>query len=67
MILIDIEWNSKRGVELSPLLKELLELIAREKTRINDKKTKDEIAARAVEFDNEGMNNFDHFRTDFDA
>ena len=67
MILIDIEWNSKRGGELSPLLKELLELIAREKTRINDKETNDEIGARAVEFDNEGMNNFDHFRTDFDA
>ena len=45
----------------------LLELVAKEKTRINEKKTNDEIAARAVEFDNEGMNNFDHFRTDFDA
>ena len=49
------------------MLKELLELIAREKTRINDKETNEEIGARAVEFDNEGMNNFDHFRTDFDA
>ena len=35
----------------------LLELVAKEKTRINEKKTNDEIAARAVEFDNEGINN----------
>ena len=45
------------------MLKELLELVAREKTRIKDKKANDEIAARAIESDNEGMNicplNFD--------
>ena len=56
-ILIDIARNSERAGEQSPLLKELIELVVREKTRINDKKTKDEIADRAVEFDNEGMNN----------
>ena len=56
-ILIDIERNSERGREQSPLLKELLELVAREKTRINEKKNNDEIAARAIESDNEGMNN----------
>ena len=39
------------------MLKELLELVAREKTRIKDKKANDEIAARAIESDNEGMNN----------
>ena len=66
-IFIDIERNSEIGGEQSPLLKQLLELVAREKARINDKETNDEIGARAVEFDNEGMNNFDHFRTDFDA
>ena len=41
----------------------LLELVAREKTRNNDKNANDEIAPRATEFDNEGMNkcplNFD--------
>ena len=40
-----------------------LELVAREKTRNNDKNANDEIAPRATEFDNEGMNkcpsNFD--------
>ena len=56
-ILIDIERNSERGGDQSPLLKVLLELVAKEKTRINEKKTNDEIAARAVEFDNEGINN----------
>ena len=56
-ILIDIERNSERGGEQSPLLKELLELVAREKTRINEKKNNDEIAARAIEFDNGGMHN----------
>ena len=39
------------------MLKELLELVAREKTRINEKKNNDEIAARAIEFDNGGMHN----------
>ena len=39
------------------MLKVLLELVAKEKTRINEKKTNDEIAARAIEFDNEGINN----------
>ena len=74
-ISIDIERNSKRGGDQSPLIKEVfelihnndtavakalsfLELVAREKTRINEKKTNDEIAARAVEFDNEGINNY---------
>ena len=33
-----------------------LELVAREKTRNNDKNANDEIAPRAIEFDNEGMN-----------
>ena len=33
-----------------------LELVAREKTGINAKNANDEIAARAIEFDNEGMN-----------
>ena len=33
-----------------------LELVAREKTRINDKKANDEIAPRAIEFDSRGMN-----------
>ena len=73
-ISIDIDRNSKRGGEQSPLIKEVLELIynddttvakalsflelvAREKTRINEKKNNDEIAARAIEFDNEGINN----------
>ena len=56
-ILIDIERNSERGGEQSPLLKELLELVAREKTRINDKKTNDKFATRAIEFDNEGIDN----------
>ena len=40
-----------------------LELVAREKTRNNDKNANDEIARRAIEFDNQGMNkcplNFD--------
>ena len=40
-----------------------LELVAREKTRNDDKNSNDEIAPRAFEFDNEGMNkcplNFD--------
>ena len=39
------------------MLKELLELVAREKTRINEKKNHDEISARAIEFDNGGMHN----------
>ena len=74
---IDVERNSKRGGEQSPLIKEvlelihnndisansLLELVAREKTRNNDKNANDEIAPRATEFDTEGMNkcplNFD--------
>ena len=56
-ILIDIERNTEIGGEQSPLLKELLELVAREKTRIKDKKANDEIAARAIESDNRGMNN----------
>ena len=56
-IFIDIERNSEIGGEQSPLLKQLLELVAREKARINDKKTNDEIAARAIEFVNEGINN----------
>ena len=34
----------------------LLELVARENTRSNDKNANDEIASRATEFDNEGMN-----------
>ena len=34
----------------------LLELVAREKTQINAKNANDEIAPRAIEFDNEGMN-----------
>ena len=33
-----------------------LELVAREKTQINGKNANDEIAPRAIEFDNEGMN-----------
>ena len=76
-ISMDIERNSEIGGEQSPLLKELLELVAREKTRmqspllkellelvarektrINEKKNNDEIAARAIEFDNGGMHNF---------
>ena len=40
-----------------------LKLVAREKTRNNDKNANDEIARRAIEFDNQGMNkcplNFD--------
>ena len=70
LISIDIERNSKRGVEQTPLIKEvlelihnndisansLLELVAREKTQINAKNANDEIAPRAIEFDNEGMN-----------
>ena len=78
-ISIDKERNSKRGVEQTPLIKgvlelihnndisanSLLELVAREKTQINAKKYNDEIAPRAIEFDNEGMNpnplNFDTF------
>ena len=40
-----------------------LELVTREKTRNNDKNANDEIARRAIEFDNQGMNkcplNFD--------
>ena len=40
-----------------------LELVAREKTRNNDKNANDETARRAIEFDNQGMNkcplNFD--------
>ena len=76
----DVERNSKRGGEQSPLIKEVLELmhndetavakalsflelVAREKTRLNTKKVNDEMARRAVEFDNGGMNkcplNFD--------
>ena len=72
-ISIDIERNSKRGGDQSPLIKEVFELIhnddtavakalsflklvVREKTRINDMKANDEIAPRAIEFDNDGMN-----------
>ena len=69
-ISIDIERNSKRGVEQTPLIKEvlelihnhdisansLLELVGREKTRNNDENANDEIAPRATEFDTEGMN-----------
>ena len=33
-----------------------LELVAREKTRNSDKNANDEIARRAIEFDNQGMN-----------